>query len=366
MNLYLDNIIFALQRSGGISVYWAELLRYLSEHHPDLRMLEHPRALQNIQRQALELPRELIDSDSRLPVALSRYLQARCKTTSGIFHSSYYRTPDSIGMKQVVTVYDFTYELYRSGLRRAVHCRQKQRAIREAAGIICISESTKKDLLRLYPSTPESSITVIHLGISSAFEPVDKITGVPDSLGWVPQTKFVLFVGDRSEYKNFDLAILSVNRITDCHLVIIGGGELTASERQLLESSLPNRHRHLSGVTDITLNILYNYAFCLLYPSHYEGFGLPPLEAMRAHCPVVAVNCSSLPEVCGDGALLTDRADSEQFMELLLKLEDDTIRKTMIARGALQARKFTWENTCEKTVEFYQAVESGSLQGHST
>jgi mannosyltransferase len=365
MNLYLDNIIFALQRSGGISVYWAELLKYLNEHNPDVRMLEHPQALQNIQRKALKLPRERIDNDSRLLVALSRYLQAPCKATSGIFHSSYYRTPDFNGIKQVVTVYDFTYELYRSGLRRAVHHYQKQRAIREAAGIICISESTKKDLLRLYPSTPESLITVIHLGISSAYEPVDKNTGVPDSLKWVPQTKFVLFVGDRSEYKNFDLAILSVSRITDCHLVIIGGGELTSGEQQLLESILSKRHRHLSGVADVTLNILYNYAFCLLYPSHYEGFGLPPLEAMQAHCPVVAVNCSSLPEVCGDAALLTDNADSEQFVDQLLTLEDDTTRKMMITRGKLQARKFTWKNTCEKTVEFYQAVETGSLQDHA-
>ena len=360
MNLYLDSIIFALQRSGGISVYWSEMLKYILASGTAVQMLEHPSALLNIQRSMLELPTQAIVKDMPIPLGVARYLPAlpSCPNAD-IFHSSYYRTPRQRGIKQVVTVYDFTYEFFRSGLRRFVHTRQKQQAILAAAGIICISESTRQDLLRLYPTISPERTRVIHLGVSEAFHPNDGTTALTDDLHWLSKTKYVIFIGDRNDYKNFDLAVQSVERVADCHLVIVGGGQLSGTEYELLERCLNNRYRHLQGVSESALNILYNYAFCLLYPSRYEGFGLPPLEAMRAGCPVIAVNCSSLPEVCGKAALLTEKPDVGLFVQQIRALEQTNLRHEMIARGHEQSRKFRWESTCQKTMSFYHEIAAG-------
>ncbi len=366
MKLYLDNIVFALQRSGGISVYWSEMLKYILASGTSLHVLEHPEALMNIQRRMTKLPAELIIDDTLMPLNIARYLPAlRPCPGANIFHSSYYRTPWQSGLKQVVTVYDFTYELFRSGIKHFVHSRQKQRVILGAAGIICISASTQQDLLRLYPTIPAERTRVIHLGVSEVYHPLDSNSTIPNDLYWIYDTKYVIFIGDRSTYKNFDLAVQAVSQLKGCHLVIIGGSKLTGDEYNLLEDYLENRYRHMLGISDGVLNILYNYAFCLLYPSSYEGFGLPPLEAMRSGCPVVAVNCSSLPEVCGNAALLTDTSESDLFIDQMSALEHTSFRQQMIDRGIEQAKKFTWNDTGRKTMDFYHEIATNSIMEYS-
>jgi len=360
MKLYLDNIIFALQRSGGISVYWSEMLKYILASGSPAHMLEHPAGQHNIQRSMLKLPAQAIVHDTAIPLGVARYLPALPSCPGAdIFHSSYYRTSRQRGIKQVVTVYDFTYEFFRTGFKRFVHKHQKRQAILGADGIICISESTRQDLLRLYPTISPERTRVIHLGVSEAYHPNDGTTTLPDNLQWLSETKYVIFIGDRNDYKNFDLAVQAVGRVANCHLVIIGGGKQTETEHDLLEHCLKSRYRHMPGVSEYTLNLLYNHAFCLLYPSRYEGFGLPPLEAMRAGCPVVAVKCSSLPEVCGNAALLVDTPDPDLFAMQMSALEQTTFRQEMINRGRARAIKFTWHSTCCKTIDYYREVAKG-------
>lgn len=361
MKLYLDNIIFALQRSGGISVYWSELLKYVIASGTSAKMLEHREGLLNIQRRMLDLPVEFIIEETSIPLKVARYLPALPSCSGAeIFHSSYYRRPWQRGLKQVVTIYDFTYEFFCSGTRRFVHKHQKQRALRKAAGIICISESTQQDLLKFYPEIPAERTRVIHLGVSVKYHPLETDAILPDYLSWIPKAKYVVFIGDRSRYKNFDLAVQAVGRLKECHLVIVGGGQLTDKQYELIELCLQNRYRLMLDVSEESLNFVYNYALCLLYPSSYEGFGLPPLEAMRAGCPVVAVNSSSLPEVCGNAALLVDTPDTNLFIEQMIALEDSTFRHEIIKRGIEQASKFTWEETCRKTMNFYHEIAEGS------
>jgi mannosyltransferase len=361
MKLYLDNIIFSIQSSGGISVYWAEMLKRILASGINTHILEHPAAEQNIHRSKLELPAQSIVKDAHIPLGIARYLPALPSCPGAdIFHSSYYRTPLQSDLKQVVTVYDFTYELFRSGIRRFAHKHQKQQAILGATGIICISESTKQDLLRLYPTIPAEKTRVIHLGVSDVYHPLERNAVLPDELHWTTDTKYVIFIGDRSKYKNFDLAVQAVGQIKDCHLVIVGGSQLTGKEHDLIKLCLDNRYHHMLGISESTLNQIYNYAFCLLYPSSYEGFGLPPLEAMQAGCPVVAVNCSSLPEVCGNAALLADTPDPSLFADLMNTLEQTPLRQVMISRGREQAKQFTWDNTCRKTIDFYHEIAANS------
>lgn len=363
MNLYLDNIIFALQRSGGISVYWSEMLKHILASGTSAYVLEHPQALLNIQRRMLELPAERIVNDTFIPLKAARYLPAlRSCPGADIFHSSYYRTPWQHGLKQVVTVYDFTYELYYSGLQHLVHSRQKRHALLQADGIICISESTKRDLLRLFPTISDKKVRVIHLGVSEVYHQVESDLAPPEGLQWITSAKYALFVGTRVTYKNFDLAVQAVEQLDGYQLVFVGGGLLTSGERNLLDRHLGNRYRHLLGLEENSLNYVYNHAFCLLYPSSYEGFGFPPLEAMRAGCPVVAMNASSLPEVCGDAGLLVDTPDAELFAHQMLLLENSFFRQETIASGEKQARRFTWDDTFRKTMDFYRDVADGSCE----
>ena len=113
---------------------------------------------------------------------------------------------------------------------------------------------------------------------------------------------------------------------------------------------------HYQGISAEDLNILYNNAFCLLYPSSYEGFGIPVLEAMRAGCPVVSTNLSSIPEVAGDAGLLVNNIKVEEFVKEIEKLEDNEFRDKIIAKGLEQSKKFSWDRCFEETFEFYKEV----------
>jgi len=354
MNIVLDNIIFSLQRAGGISVYWYELLRRMQRDKRSIRMIEHPRAMSNIFRRRLNFAPELLIDDRPLPLWLSRYLT--CPAAQGgrfLYHSSYYRRPRLAGATNVVTVHDFTYERFRRGIPRWVHSMQKKAAVRAANGIICVSESTKRDLLGFYPEIPESKIRVIYHGVSESYKtlaPADRQLPPSCSL----DAPFLLFVGGRDSYKNFRLALESVAALPDYWLVSVGGGELRPDEAELSQNLLQGRYMHLPLVDNERLNLFYNCAHALLYPSCYEGFGIPIIEAMAAGCPVVAANVTAIPEACGDAGALVDEIRPDAFADQILKLENAEFRNAMIGKGYTQAKRFSWETCYLETMSFYE------------
>lgn len=154
--------------------------------------------------------------------------------------------------------------------------------------------------------------------------------------------------------KNFDVAVDVLKKLPDFSLSIVGGGKLSYEEIKKLESNIPGRYKWLGRLSDEELNVAYNRAHALLYPSSYEGFGIPVVEAMRAGCPVVAVNVSSIPEVAGSAAILTDYADANLFAEAILKVCDmrDQLRKA----GFEQANKFSWEKCFLETLQVYEEL----------
>ena len=292
--------------------------------------------------------------ESFLPVKLARYLSFQKRLPKGtIFHSSYYRIADQKDVANIVTVYDFTYEKYCSGLPRYVHSWQKKRAIKNSDGIICISENTKNDLIKFNPNIDENKIQTIYLSADESFELLESPKdGLKKVFKELIDKKYVLYVGDRSDYKNFDIAVKTTQQIHNCILVIVGGGALRDGETKLLQKD----YFHYQGISAEDLNILYNNAFCLLYPSSYEGFGIPVLEAMRAGCPVVSTNLSSIPEVAGDAGLLVNNIKVEEFVKEIEKLEDNEFRDKIIAKGLEQSKKFSWDRCFEETFEFYKEV----------
>ena len=270
-----DGIIFSSGNPhGGVSVYFRELLRHAALGGEEFEVVVHD---PTISAQQLNCrPENLL---FRAPRIFERIRSVK-NVPLGIFHSSYYRSTSSSRIKNIVTVYDFTYEKHTNGPKAVFHKLQKRAAIMRADAAICISENTRRDLIELLPRYPSERIFVTHLAASEQFLPLE--TGSVTSLSKEP---FVLFVGSRPGYKNFKAAVQSVGLTKSLALVCAGGGSFTGDERALLEDVLPGRHFHAGPVSAEGLNELYNAAVCLLYPSLYEGFGIPPLEAMQSRMP---------------------------------------------------------------------------------
>jgi len=289
-----------------------------------------------------------------LSYKINRYLDFQQKLPKGsIFHSSYYRISNQKDIVNITTVHDFTYEYYRTGLVKLVHSWQKGRAISKSDGIICVSQNTKKDLLKFYPNIKEEKIKVIYNGVSDIFcqliEPSQYLIGDYEKLN---SKKYILYVGDRNGYKNFNIAVKVTQQMYNCALVIVGGGVLLNDEKELLQ----NEYFHYQGISAADLNILYNNSFCLLYTSSHEGFGIPVAEAMKAGCPVVSTRTSSIPEVSGDAGLLVDKIEVNEFIKAILKLENKDFRDEIVKKGFKQAKKFSWDKCFEETLEFYKEV----------
>ena len=347
--MVLDDIIYWLQKNGGASRYWYELSSRLSQSGFEVYHLRRPESSHN--PWATELRPNCVSSFDKINVMLSRYFdctfpsELKSQKRNLVFHSSHYRLPFDKSVANVVTVHDFTYEMHRSGFALAVHVWQKKRAIRHADVVICISEFTKAQLLTLYPEFVKKQIEVIHHGVGTEFFCKDDLPKAP--------SKEIVFLGARDPYKRFDLAIDATRQLPDKVLVVVGPA-LSPREKADLDVQIPGRWQYCGRLSDDALCELYNRAFCFIYPSDSEGFGLPLLEAMRAGCPVVCANLTVFPEVAGNAALFADEQTGAAYAQQMMRLSDPELRLAMISRGLKQVSQFSWENCFRKTLNAYQ------------
>jgi mannosyltransferase len=339
--LIIDGVVFSLQRQGGIGVYFQQLLSFLSRQQEATTILIEDPLLQNLE--AIDSHVKLLRNDARI---LERYRYCRVPSNGSVFHSSYYRLPSQRNLPTVVTVHDFIYERFRRGPRQWVHSLQKNSSIRAAQAVICVSESTKQDLLEYVGEIPGQEVYVIHNGVSDIYK---SLRLEP------PLTPFVLFVGLRSEYKNFRLALEAMEFLPDLELHCVGGGGIQPDELKGISESIAKRVRHLGFVTDEELNALYNRAVCLVYPSSYEGFGIPVLEAMRAGCPVVCTDCKAVVEVGGEALTIAQENDPKMLSEAITKTTSSN-RCSIINKGLVVAQKYSWEVTHRQTLAVYRSL----------
>jgi len=336
----IDGIIFSLQQSGGVSTYFNNLLNFLGSTQEDVSFLIENPLLQNL------AVNNNIFIHSRRARLLERYRCCRQVKKSGVFHSSYYRTSCYKDVPTVVTVHDFIYERYSLGLKKWVHSIQKNNAIRNADAIICVSESTKNDLLNYVGINSNQSIHVIHNGVSDSFCYLNLQQ---------PDRPYILFVGQRAGYKNFRLVLDALIFIHDIDLVCVGGGAIHPKELTGVATSVASRVNHLGYVSDESLNYLYNKAICLVYPSLYEGFGIPVLEAMRSGCPVVSVSCKAVIEIGQDALILAQEIHSQSIAQAIFKTMSSD-RMDIIRRCLAVGNKYSWKETHKKTLETYSEI----------
>ena len=350
--IYCDNIIFSLQKAGGISVVWQNLLSEMQKKGIDFFVLEYGRAINNIFRQQLKLPAEkIVQRNFTLSKNIEQLLNVQIEKTKVpfIFHSSYYRLCSNSKSINVTTVHDFIYEkgVIKLGLPERIRVWQNHRAIYGSEKIVCISENTRKDLLTYLPNIDENKVIVIYNGVSEDYRMVSQ-----------KQSKYqdyILFVGGREGYKNFDFVVKSLAKSK--YNLLICGNELLTREKTLLDECLGLRRYHfILRPSNKELNLIYNSVYCLIYPSSYEGFGIPILEAQRAGCPVIALNSSSIPEVVGDGGLLLQKLDSKELLSTIADINSGRNRVLLIEKGLKNSLRFSWEKMASEYISLYKSL----------
>ena len=351
--LLLDNIIFSLQKNGGISVYWSELIKKLQNEKIPFTYLDGSKEKeQNISFKNINLDPKFKLNSIRFFLFVKRYLPIYNSTIKNgvVFHSSYYRTinkrlKNKKGIKEVVTVHDFTYEKFSKGLKKTVHVYQKKKSIKSADLIICISNNTKNDLVNLYPEFINKDIRVVYNGVATDYYKINKSNFIFEN--------YFLYVGSRAEYKNFDFVVYSIKKIKNFKLIIVGN-ILTKSEIEFLNTNLFNQWEYKSNVTNSDLNRLYNNAFALFYPSSYEGFGIPIVEAMRSGCPFIALNTSSIPEIVPEVDFLMNDLNFNEFEKVVKLIKEK--RQLVIELGLEKSNDFSWEKCFSEVIEIYKEI----------
>ncbi len=353
MRIVYDNIIFTWQQSGGISVVWGHLLKRMLKTSFNVTCIEYSGTERNITRKTLNIPSKLIDKRSNFAFKIRRYLNPIIKIKEPfIFHSSYFRTSHNKQAINVTTVHDFTYELFETNLlKKLLHCWQKHRAIRHSDCIVCVSYNTRNDLLRFLPDVDPAKIHVIYNGVDEAFRPL------PD----IQKKNYVLFVGQRKGYKNFE-SILHPLAKANLPLVIVGK-PLTEKEKKKLVA-VGIKYHYIGTISNQELNKRYNEALCLLYPSSYEGFGLPVIEAQRAGCPVIAKEGSSITEIIGDTRLLLHHVSKEEILAKLLLLKESKLYQDFVDKGLQNSQKYTWDLMTKGYLKLYESICKFNLENN--
>lgn len=365
MKIAYDYKIFSSQAYGGVSRYFTDLGLELLKRDLDVHFF----CGLHINNYLSELPENVITGLKldRFPPKSARLFQSinqvftDSKMSSwkpDLIHETYYSNHRKSyrDAKKIITVYDMIHEKFPEHFSATDKTSHKKAAtIARADHVICISDHTKKDLIEIL-NVPEEKITVIHLGYDFSS---DEDNSIPHLSLKQP---FLLYVGSRRGYKNFSAflrAFVSSPQLkSEFNVIAFGGGKFTPDEIKLIrELGLDERQIHQIGGNDQILADLYSKAEAFIYPSLYEGFGLPPLEAMAAGCPVVTSNTSSMPEVVRQAGEYFDPTEVVDIQEAIERVVFSSQRKADLIRlGYENIKHFSWEKCAEETLKVYQQI----------
>jgi len=365
MRVAFDYQIFAEQEFGGISRYFCALAAEMDEiSDVDIRIVSpiyingYLRELKSGIVSGNFVPR--LPKTARLIRALSGafFRPFAAMARPNIVHETYYAPKATYGGSEanVLTVFDMINEKFPDSFARNDPVAAfKMKAVHRADHIFCISENTRRDLLEIH-GIPEERISVTYLGYD-----VLEASKVK-SQDLVGNFSYLLYVGGRSGYKNFEGLLRAYASSDWLHknfrVVCFGGGGFAEAERRLMSDlGIANEQVVQIGGADDRLAALYSGAAAFVYPSMYEGFGIPPLEAMSLGCPVVCSNTSSIPEVVGDAGEYFDPADTQSMRESLERVLQSSSRRTqLVESGYARCKIFSWKRCAQETATVYRGL----------
>lgn len=364
MKIAFDYQTFTNQSYGGISRYYTYLASNLARNN-DIKVI----AGIHKNNYLSELPRRLVSGFKvlRYPPKTGKLFQLCNHLTTesllpffspDIIHETYYSSLPVLKSKalRVASVYDMIHEIFPKNFGSGDHTSLLKRAtFARVDHIISISNSTKNDLVRLF-DIDESKISVVHLGVdASSF----RLSG---SEGALIEGNYILYVGSRFGYKNFSGLIKAYSTSAalkrEFKVVAFGGGAFSKNEMSSFsELGLDEKNVKQIDGTDEMLKKLYSNASVFVYPSVYEGFGLPPLEAMASGCPVVSSNTSSMPEVVNDAGIYFDPENHESIRNAVESVVfSKSKRDEIVAKGFDNVKLFTWDNCASNTLSVYKKL----------
>lgn len=354
IRVLVDGVFFQLNNTG-IARVWASALPYLAaDKRFKVYFLDRGDAPRIDGIEYIPFPRYLMNhtaADSMLIEQVCRHFEI------DVFTSTYYTTP--VGTPMLLMVYDMIPELFGFDLSQRAWM-EKDTAISYAQRYLSISHNTSRDLLTLYPEIPESQASVAHCG-------VDKEVFHPRSAGDIAAFKeaqglerpYFLFVGSRVQHNGYKNSRLFFDAIAGMHdaafdVLCVGGEETIEDEiLQQLPGGVACRRVVL---TDEELALAYGGAIALVYPSLYEGFGMPVIEAMASGCPVITTRHGSLAEAAGDAALLIGGDSTDEMRQALRSVQDPATRTALRARASAHVRNFEWKAMGEQLARDLQAL----------
>lgn len=365
MRIAFDCQTFTQQTYGGISRYFTRLAENFLLCDESIRIF----APLHINSYISSLPKETIHGrqikcyppkSARFFMAYNQFMSRRNidKWHPDLVHETYYAKERSASKNcpTVITVYDMIHDLFQDNFSKKDHTAAiKKIAIARADHIICISENTKKDLIRLY-GTESSKISVVLLGFDKFYKNNNKIS-IDSS-----RNPYLLYVGARGGYKNFSgflTAVASSKKLlSDFDIICFGGSRFSSAELSLINSLgfSDKQVQHIVG-NDALLGRYYESARAFVYPSMYEGFGIPPLEAMAHQCPVISSNTSSMPEVIGNAGEYFTPSDTDDMRHAIeAVVYSDTRVASLKVLGAERLGYFSWSKCAQETLNIYRSI----------
>lgn len=361
INIVYDHQIFGQQKYGGISRYFCEVasriardnncdVKFVSPIFTNCYLKSDSSLVKGFYVPKIPKTGKVIQLINNL---IAPCLVSSCSPT--LVHETFYsyKTAAPNSAKVIVTVHDMIHELFPESFEANDAARfKKAAAVNRADHVICVSENTKQDLIRLLGVDPAKT-SVVHHGY--------ELLAAPSGMRRCEEP-YILYVGSRGGYKNFDRLLQAYAASPPIQekfqLVAFGGGTLTRREQTRIQELGGGRWqvRHFSGGDEVLAD-LYDSAHVFVYPSLYEGFGIPPLEAMSVGCPVLCSDQSSLPEVVGDAAGFFDPESVDSIVaELTRALFDSAYRQGLIDKGMRRCQKFSWQRCAQETLAVYRGV----------
>lgn len=356
MKILYDHQIFSHQVFGGVSRYFTEIIKRLPIDSVDISVkysnniyfeelnklgyVKHP--YKNFFKNHDFYKRDRIMLEMGKTFSIKKIKE----DNFDILHLTHYESyaNNKTNKPIVINYHDKMFSTYNYNARTV---REQRKCIERADAIITESNNTKKDLIELF-DCPEEKIHVIYLGATFSGEKRDPIFNEP----------YILFVGGRLAYKNFKKLLLAFSLIKENNIKLFCVGSVFTTEELEYINQLGISNRVVQKrVSDSELMSLYQHALCFVFPSLYEGFGLPLLEAMGNNCPVVCSNASCFPEVAKDAALFFNPHDEQEMANQICNvIQNNELRKSLIEKGNIRVKDFSWEKAAEMHIALYKSL----------